>query len=152
MSYVIRIKVTVVSSVMFISSYMDHESITPSRTVTVSASASKSWAEERHIAIVVGMSPHPCILHIIAVSPIPRVGLLCHAMSHEAVVLLQVVDLHQPPSVQLALCPGLKPIVSDLRKQVLVARLQLLCLKRLDETKQNLFYLALQVFPLWNCL
>ena len=71
------------------------------------------------------MCPHPRVLNIIAISPVPIMGLLCLTMSHQTVELRQVVDLHQPAPVQLALAPGLEPSVIAFRKKVFVAFLQL---------------------------
>ena len=109
---------------MFVSSYRQHESIATYGIDVRTSPTPDSAAEKSHIRIVIGMGPHPRILHIIPVSPVPLVTLLCLTMSHQAIELLQVVDLHQPASIQLALPPGFKPIVFDFRKKILVAFLQ----------------------------
>ena len=59
-------------------------------------------------------------INIIAISPVPSLGLLLQSMSQEAVVLLQVVDLHQVAPVQLTLSPGVLPVTLNVREQVLV--------------------------------
>ena len=75
------------------------------------------------------MGPHSSIGHIIAISPVPSLGLLLQSMSDEAVVLLQVVDLEQVAPVQLTLPPGILPVVRDVREQVLVTKLETVIMK-----------------------
>ena len=70
------------------------------------------------------MSPDSGVVDIIAISPEPGIEVLLDSMSDEAVVLLPVVDLHQPASVELALPPGVLPVMSDVREKVLMTRLK----------------------------
>ena len=99
MVQLVRIIVTVVSSVMLISSYEDHESITTSWTDTVSAATTNSPAKECHISVIKGVGPDSSILNIIAISPVPFVELFRLAMTHEAVKLCQVLNMDKPSPI-----------------------------------------------------
>ena len=109
---------------MFISSYVDHESITTIGTDIVKAATTNPPAKKCHISVIKGVGPDSSILHIIAISPVPSVGLIRLAMSHEAVKLCKVLDMDKPSPIQLTLSPSFQPIVFNFREQVLMAFLK----------------------------
>ena len=87
--------------------------------------ASKSSPKKCHFTVIIGMGPYASILNIIPISPVFIFQSFFLSITHQAVELFQAVDLHQPPSVQLTLSPGILPVVSYVRKQVLMPFLQM---------------------------
>ena len=98
------------------------------------------------------MGPHSRVGHIIAISPVPFCKLLLNTMPQEAVVLLQVVDLHQPAPVQLTLSPGVLPVTLNVREQVLVTCLTNKQLASMLKRTCDQDYLTFQIFPVRNSL
>lgn len=85
-------------------------------------------------------------------TPVPSICLLLQSMSDEAVVLLQVVDLHQPAPVQLTLPPGVLPVTLNVRDQVLVTCLTNKQLASMLKRTCDQDYLTFQIFPVRNSL
>ena len=88
------------------------------------AATSDFRREERHLRIIPSMCPHSRVCHIIAISPVPFQGLLLQSMSHQTVVLLEVVDLHEPAPIHLTLQPGVFPVGGQLGEKILRTRLR----------------------------
>ena len=70
------------------------------------------------------MCPDTGIIDIISISPVLAAYAKFDSLSQEAVVLLEVVDLHQPASEELTLQPGVLPNMTNIRKQILVTFLK----------------------------
>ena len=75
-----------------------------------------------------------------------------HSLAYEVVVFLEVVDLHQPASVQLTLSPGVLPVTLNVKEQVLVTCLTNKQLASMLKRTCDQDYLTFQIFPVRNSL
>ena len=78
------------------------------------------------ISAIMGVGPDSSPIIIIAISPVPSLGLLLDTVPHETVVLQQALDLHQPAPHQLILSPGVQPAELHFGEEVLVTNLDMI--------------------------
>ena len=116
--------VTVIPTVLRVSvTSMEYESITEVRICALITTAAYSWGKERDVSSIRPMCPD--IINAFPISPKPFVSFkLLGTVSQKAVVLLQVVDLHQPTSIQDTLTHRVIPVMFDVREKVFMSGLQ----------------------------
>ena len=93
---IVRGTVIVITSVNWISSKIQDEGVTRVRVGVMITSAACSRGEVGDISAIMGVGPDSSSIIIIAISPVPSLGLLLDTVPHEKVVLQQALDLHQP--------------------------------------------------------
>ena len=118
--------VTVITSVKWISSKKQDEGVTRVRVGAVITSAAYSRGEVGDISAIMGLGPDSSPIIIIAISPVPSLGLLLDTVPHKTVVLQQALDLHQPAPHQLILSPGVQPAELHFGEEVLVTNLDMI--------------------------
>ena len=73
-----------------------------------------------------GVGSDSSLINIIAIGPVPSLGLLLDTVPHKTVVLQQALDLHQPAPHQLTLSPGVQPAELHFGEEVLVTNLDMI--------------------------